>query len=377
MLRNIKNNLINIPGWRTNRKIVVIESDDWGSIRMPSLEVYNQLLKNKIAVDKDLFCKYDSIAQQDDFACLYEALQSVKDKNGRAAVLTANAVMANPDFERIRESNFETYYYKPFTDLLESSPAYNGVWDLWNEGMNEKIFRPQFHGREHLNVKKWLQALQLNESATRLAFDYGTFGLTDLTSDTIITHYMGAFDSALDKDIENYGEILSDGLRLFEQTFGFKSTSFIATTYTWSTGIEVYLKKQGVDFLQGLVNQRVPLDDGSLFGSKKGNFQGTKNKLGQYYLMRNCFFEPTHFRDKTDVVGDCLKRIEIAFRWKKAAVIGAHRLNFIGAINESNRTLNMILFRNLLAEIIKRWPDVEFMSSDELGEVMKSQKNKI
>jgi hypothetical protein len=27
-------NLTNAIGWRTNRKIVVIESDDWGSIRM-------------------------------------------------------------------------------------------------------------------------------------------------------------------------------------------------------------------------------------------------------------------------------------------------------------------------------------------------------
>lgn len=40
MIRKIKhalgNNLINIRGWRTNRKIVVIESDDWGTLRTPN-----------------------------------------------------------------------------------------------------------------------------------------------------------------------------------------------------------------------------------------------------------------------------------------------------------------------------------------------------
>mgnify|MGYP000999890125 CR=1 FL=1 len=36
--------IINIPGWRTNRKIVVIESDDWGSVRMRSREVYDRLI---------------------------------------------------------------------------------------------------------------------------------------------------------------------------------------------------------------------------------------------------------------------------------------------------------------------------------------------
>ena len=34
--KNALRNLSNLPGWRTSRKIVVIESDDWGTIRMPS-----------------------------------------------------------------------------------------------------------------------------------------------------------------------------------------------------------------------------------------------------------------------------------------------------------------------------------------------------
>ncbi len=29
IMDQLKNNLINIPGWRTNRKIVIINSDDW------------------------------------------------------------------------------------------------------------------------------------------------------------------------------------------------------------------------------------------------------------------------------------------------------------------------------------------------------------
>lgn len=35
----ITHNLLNIPGWHTNRRIVVIESDDWGSVSMPSCAV--------------------------------------------------------------------------------------------------------------------------------------------------------------------------------------------------------------------------------------------------------------------------------------------------------------------------------------------------
>ena len=75
--QNIAYNFFNIPGWRTKRHIVVIESDDWGSVRMPSLEVYNQFLKEGIRVDKDIYCRYDNFATQDALEILFEDRKSV------------------------------------------------------------------------------------------------------------------------------------------------------------------------------------------------------------------------------------------------------------------------------------------------------------
>ena len=54
-------NLINIPGWSSRRKIVVIESDDWGSIRMPSRTIYDNLKRHRIDVDTNPFNKYDNL----------------------------------------------------------------------------------------------------------------------------------------------------------------------------------------------------------------------------------------------------------------------------------------------------------------------------
>ena len=47
----ISRTLLNLPGFHTNRKIVVIESDDWGSIRMPSREIYDFLIRQGHKVD--------------------------------------------------------------------------------------------------------------------------------------------------------------------------------------------------------------------------------------------------------------------------------------------------------------------------------------
>ena len=96
---------------------------------------------------------------------------------------------------------------------------------------------------------------------------------------------------------------------------------------------------------------------------------GQKNKFGQQYLIRNAFFEPS-IEPSKDWVTDCLSRINIAFRWKKPAIIGCHRLNFIGAIHEENRTNNLAQFKILLQEIVKRWPEVEFSTSDQVLDVI-------
>jgi len=65
-----------------------------------------------------------------------------------------------------------------------------------------------------------------------------------------------------------------------------------------------------------------------------------------------------------------LKEIGTAFRFHTPAIISAHRFNFIGNIDVGNRDRNLLSFKKLLNEITNRWPDVEFMFSDELGDVI-------
>lgn len=376
LLSELAHNFLLFPGWHTKRHIVVIESDDWGAIRMPSAEVYQKFLKCGVRVDRDPYCRYDGLATKDDLANLFEVLDSVRDKNGRPAVITADSVVANPDFNKIRNSEFKEYFYEPFTQTLEKSPRHEGAFEMWKEGMEKGLFHPQFHGREHLNVKKWIKTLQTGHETTSLAFDLGTFGLTSAVDPTIKNHYMGAFNSGIEQDLKEYQIILKEGLKLFEQIFGYKSESFIATTYTWNPKIEKYLKEYGVKYLQGLVTQKIPYGDDSDIEFRKKNFQGRRSQDGLFYLMRNAFFEPSQTVN-ADIVGDCMHRIDLAFRWGKAAVICAHRLNFIGSIDSKNTDMNLPMFQELLHRIVKQWPDVEFMSSDQLGDIISaSYRNK-
>jgi len=365
----ISNTILNLPGWHTRRKIVVLESDDWGSIRMPSRYIYNLLIHRGIRVDLDPYCRYDSLATTEDLEALFELLSTIKDKNGNPAVLTANTVTANPDFDKIRKSGFNNYYFEPFTETLKRNKETENSFILWEQGMKAGIFHPQFHGREHLNVKKWMKALQSGEEVTRLAFNLGTFGLTSTVDPRILNDNMGAFNSGLKEDIAEYNVILKEGLDLFEKLFGYRSLSFIPTTYTWSPYIETGLKTNGVMFLQGMVHQRIPVDDNTTFKYKKNNFTGYRSKAGLLYITRNAYFEPSQNLN-FDWLSDCLRRVDIAFRLRKPAIISVHRLNFIGNIDVNNRKRNIKLFAELLRTVRAKYSAVEFMSSDMLGQII-------
>ena len=67
-MSNWRKYLKNLPGKRLGRKIVVIESDDWGGIRMPSKKVFDSLLSQGVRVDKCHFNRFDSLENENDLS---------------------------------------------------------------------------------------------------------------------------------------------------------------------------------------------------------------------------------------------------------------------------------------------------------------------
>lgn len=365
-------NIINVPGWRTSRKIIVIESDDWGSIRMSSGAAYSQFLKNKIPVDKCPYNRNDSLESNEDMEMLFETLSSVKDKNNRPAVITANNIVANPDFDKIRLSGFMEYFFEPFPETYKRYPSHNRVMTLYREGIEKKIFVPQFHGREHVNVQRWLRALQSEHKAIHMAFNQSMFSIHTGPGNPIVNELMDALDGDSETDLKNKSLILGEGLNLFKKIWGFNSKSFIAPCYIWQPSVEQIIANYGVRYIQGMVVQLVPIEEPGYRYKKKYHYQGQRNKYGQYYLVRNVFFEPSS-NPGFDWVNDCMHRIEIAFKWNKPAIISSHRVNFMGWLKPENRGYNLNLLLSLLKSIKKRWPEVEFMSTDELGDLISNK----
>jgi hypothetical protein len=352
----------NLKGKNISQKIVVIESDDWGSIRMPNKNVFNKLLNSGIPVDKSAYCKFDTLESEEDVSFLLEVLSCVKNREGQNPILTANFVVANPDFHKIKANNFQYYYNEPISETYKRLPGYEKVLDLIQQGLNQGLIKPQFHGREHVNVPLWLELLQNNKDF-KLAFKLGMWGLSKDVFPLMRKSIQATYDS---EDINYCNTSIKDGLVLFRELFGFHSKSFIANNYIWPSEIEQVLFEGGIRHFQGMKYQLLPLNmDGKR--DKRRTYFGQKNKLGMTYGVRNCSFEPIELGDDPSKT---LNQINMAFIFKKPAIISTHRINFSGGMCKNTRDKNLKEFKILLDHIVKRWPDVTFISSDQLFDLI-------
>ena len=359
----------NRKDWSTDRRIVVFESDDWGSIRMPSREIYDYLLKKGYPVDVRPFERFDSIATKDDFYHLFDVLTKHKDCVGKNPQLTINTIIANPDFQKIENDKFERYHYEIFLETIKKYG--NSSFKCWQEGIASGLLFPQLHGREHLNVFSWMESVKNQKSIERDVFRFGMMGIPNKEYPSLGNIHQITFDNDFSQEnvMKFHENALKNAQDIFKDIFGFHSESFIAPVYTWNEFIESVLKNIKVKYLQGGRYQNLPLKKSVIkhFSGEQSSSSGLK------YLIRNAYFEPSSILDinKREFALEKLKRqTEIAFLLNKPLIVSMHRLNFIGRIFEENRTSNLKLLDNYLKWLIKNHPSVEFLNTVELGKLI-------
>jgi len=177
-LESVKSILFNLPGWHTKRKLVVFESDDWGSIRIPTRMEYNHFKKLGFPVSVSPYC-LDSLESNADITSLLEVLGTFKSKSSKKPIFTINNIVANPDFVKIRENNFEKYYFEPFTKTYERYPDHDKSYRYIQQGIHDDLLKPQLHGREHINTERWIRLLREGNPQMLDFFDRFMYGLPD------------------------------------------------------------------------------------------------------------------------------------------------------------------------------------------------------
>ena len=294
---------------------------------------------------------------------MFDTLYSVKGADGSPAKFTLDTVVSNPDFSKIKDSGYREMHTETLFQTAEKYPNHDRVEHLYKEGISKGLIKPQFHGLQHIHANNWLNALASGETAVLDAFDEEMITVHQHNKTRCSEFYLDAWAMHTNQDIKNISEELTEGLKLFESLFGFRSVSAIPPCFKMTEDVLAVLSETDVNHIQAALYQQ-SIDD----SSRKRHYTGEKNQFGQFYTVRNVNFEPSLMPNK-DWISEVLQDVYWAFFWGKPAIINTHRLNFVGSLSEKNRDQNLKLLREILKRITQRWPEAEFVTSNRLGEV--------
>lgn len=357
-------------GWHTDRKLLLFESDDWGSIRTPSQAALDSLTACGDSAADNAFIRRDGLERREDLERLIDVLDRFRDQNGRPPCFTANFAVANPDFDRIRPAE-GIYEYEPFFRTYERCYGTGrAAMELLRQAERAGLIKPQLHTREHMNVARWMRRLGENVPDAVLAFQHRMIDVGASYTSAQRYGYMDALNADTDAELLALEENLTDAARIFRQAFGCSSKTFVASCFIWHPRTERILAQLGVRSIQTGFCQLTCSGEGTTRIRKRPHYTGQRSPSGLVYMVRTCEYEPAYGRSIDRSVEMCLSQIERAFAARKPAIVDTHRFNYIGLLDPEGAEQRREGLRVLLARLLELHPDVEFVSAEELSDLL-------
>lgn len=357
---------LNLRGRCFNEQWVIIQSDDWGSIRVPqNSEALEKLHRstNKLSI----FQKFDTLDSHKDWTELITVLDSIQDRMGKKPVFTSNFVTGNPNFEQIENHQFTQFFWDPFYLTYEQlNQNYFNTLETIKYGISKGVIEPQYHGRQHVNHKKWLKSLSAGDE-TALDFFRLNMWIYDSLNSNSLRSLNAVFDSS-DYTIEEVELEFNEGIHAFNHAFGQFPQSFIPNNYFFNREWISMLPKYGIKSIQGMkygyeTNER---DSAIHFRRYNQKDQLTSSLVN---LVRNVIFDPSVdiLNPKNNSVKWAKDQIKMAFALKKPIIIDSHRVNYVGGIDANNRINGIEKLGELLNWLVQKYPKVRFTSTAELA----------
>ncbi len=370
-LKNIvTNNIKNIGGWNSPKKLLAFAVDDYGNIGLLNQRTKEQLKIRKVNLH-GRFGHFDALDTRQDYEELFEVLQSVKDINDKPAIFTTYAMSTNVDFNESLKTgefvgeNLDITYER----LSQEDPKnYSGVFSLLKEGITNGFLRPQFHGREHLNVLLFNRLLMDKNPEIIANLELRCLTGVPNHQDLPQVGFNEAFSFWEKSEIETHKAIIKDGLNRFEKLYDYRPKTFTPPAMVIHPELYTFVEDLGIQAIDKPRAHQVHLG--------KGNYRKENNKLGiqkgqnHVTIVRNCMFEPNS--KNIDWVNTTFDQIKAAFFWGKPAIVSSHRVNFCGHIDTENRRKGLEALKLLLNKVVKTWPEVEFVAVDKLADIIKN-----
>jgi len=340
-------------------KKVVICSDDWGSNRIPDYDTkikYKKSIHNKLSV----YDEYDVLEKKEDLLRLGELIDGYKNR----PTFNTYVVLENPDFERILEYKCDGFYSM---DLFDSYEYYYGQnnKNTWSDLTSNNLFFPQLHSGLHLNKELWLNDLNLyKDKDVYNALRLNTTIVRQGTSSRNHKHYLASFHNFSIKDLVDKKIRLEQDILKFKLLFNMDTKTFTPPNYVFPKSLFPVLKKNNIKSLQC---GKYLLFPNKKNGKLKSNRLLIRSKFSNVKVhKRNVSFEPILYRNTNKCVDNTLQQISNVFQRNHPAIISTHRINYCSNHLKGKDPVGLSALKILINKINSIWPDVRYMTSDEL-----------
>lgn len=336
---------------RFQEPVVVIESDDWGLMRKPA----NHLLGPHGVASE---WADESTESKEDLDALYHVLGQYKDAHQRPACMTANFILSNPDYEKIKAVDFNQYSSRSLKESMGEE-----VIAAYLKGLGEKVFFPQYHGHQHFSARPWLEDIRNNEKCAREMFEQQYSGGLSLMEGQGWRYHSEYIDWNQKKSLsaEQVSSLLEQAFDVFESVFGYRPKSTIAPHYIFTKETREAWVQKGIRYVQS-ANYRI-LQNESGEAASWSHYFGQTQDTNLCYLARTLKFEPRVSR-KHQGVQSAKTRIEQLVAAGIPIVMDTHRINYSG----HHRQEGLSQLQELL-EFLKPYNPI-YLTTEELGEAI-------
>ncbi len=363
--------------WVSPAHIVVLESDDWGLEGNPTAaaatrldEALRALLPSSTGRGLNWFCYCRETPQ--DLRELYAVIGSHRERRGRHPVFTANVVLSRPDWHAMEARGFTRPAYVRYDRSPDAGDA--RLVRVWREGVTDGVFAPQIHGLSHVNLALRLHDARRGEDPL---FQLASGLRSQVSGPAVYQGRMGWYNKPY-LDLSSGGELpaeeiqslVTEAAEAFEGIFGRTSQSTIAPAYGWGENTERAWRTAGIRYIQGGNRQVLSSDRWEEDRRLANHPLGALSTSGQVYLVRNCDFEPYLGAEIRSAVQACLTQVARAFDLGLPATISTHSVNYVAGLRPTWAAQCRAGLDDLLSSIERQWPDVLYLTSPELGEVI-------
>jgi hypothetical protein len=333
------------------RPIVVIQSDDWGRVGIPSLEALERLKAAGAKVGHSPWDRY-GLESVGDLDALGNTLALIADRDGNSPCFTANFVMANADLARMRAERYEAFRWIAIADGLPK-PWSDHLLSEYRDLITGGLFEPALHGFTHFNVQELLACLRENSERgerARLLVENEVPYLASVTPEynfALVSrqggeHFLSEPEQA---------DWVSTGLKLFTDVFGTKPATTCAPGYRSNLVTRKLWQDAGIESVQMVGTQPVAM------------------RGGLVDIQRNVAFEPA--LDSGDVVARALGQARRAIRKGLPVVICSHSINYITRFTNAAENGRASL-RKLLTGLLEEFPHLRFANTKSLVDSWKA-----